>query len=99
MEVHDAIYWWTPLKHMLKSIPVAKELLEKEPLRVVKKLYPEIDWKIPLVVEGKAGFRLGDSVEIEEHGKTLEMHEIRVRMFFESFRAETDINNQLRQVA
>lgn len=99
MEVHDAIYWWTPLKHMLKSIPVAKELLEKEPLRVVKKLYPEIDWKIPLVVEGKAGFRLGDSVEIEEHGKTLEMHEILVRMFFESFRAETDINNQLRQVA
>lgn len=99
MEVHDAIYWWTPLKNFLKARTMGKQLLEKEPLRVVKKLYPEIDWKIPLVVEGKAGLRLGDTVEIEDAGKELEMHEVLARMFIESFKSESDINNQLKKVA
>lgn len=97
MEVHDAIYWWTRLKDLSKSIPVAKELLEKEPLRVVKKLYPNIKWKIPLVVEGKAGFRLGDTVEIEEGNKQLEIHQILAKMFFETWKAEVSIHSQLKK--
>lgn len=97
MEVHDAIYWWTRLKDLTKAIPVAKELLEKEPLRMVKKLYPKIKWKIPLVVEGKAGFRLGDTVEIEEDGKHLELHQMLAKMFLETFRTECAINKQYKQ--
>jgi hypothetical protein len=66
MEVHDALYFFVKLKNLLKALILGKELLENEPLNVVKKEFPKIKWKIPLQVEGKCGFRLGDTVEIEK---------------------------------
>ena len=74
-------------------------MLEKEPLNVVKKDFPDVKWKLPLVVEGKVGFRLGDSVECEDDGKLKQMHEILADMFLESFVKETKLNVDLKAVA
>jgi hypothetical protein len=65
LEVHDAIYFFVSLKNILKAFVLGKELLEKEPLKIIEKEYPDIQWHMPMVVEGKAGFRLGDTIEAE----------------------------------
>lgn len=65
MEVHDALYFFVKLKHMIKAFILGKELLEKEPLELVAKKFPKIEWDMPIIVEGKSGFRLGDTVENE----------------------------------
>jgi len=65
MEVHDALYFFVRLKDMIRAKMRGKELLEQEPLKIIKKEYPDIKWRMPLVVESKQGFRLGDTVENE----------------------------------
>lgn len=96
LEVHDYIGWKTQLKDLLEAYVLGKNLLEKEPLQVVKREWPEIKWQVPLVVEGKVGFRYGDSVECEEDGKLKEMHQILADMFLESFVKETKLDVDLR---
>jgi len=97
--VHDYMGSKIKLKNLISAFHLFKELLEKEPLNVVREEFPKIKWKIPLVVEGKVGFRLGDSVELEEDGKVKQMHEILVDMFFESFVKETKLDYDLRYAA
>jgi uracil-DNA glycosylase family 4 len=84
MEVHDYLGWWTPLKKLEKSLVLAKALLEKEPLKMVKKLYPKINWRVPLKVEAKCGFRFGDTVEVEG----LSLPQMLAKMFFETFKSD-----------
>ena len=69
MEVHDALYFFVKLKDMVKAMILGRQLLTKEPLETVKKEFPKVDFKISLEVEGKVGYRLGDTVESE--GKKL----------------------------
>jgi uracil-DNA glycosylase family 4 len=96
IEVHDYLGFKIPLKNVFKSLKLCKELLEKEPLYVVKKEFPDIKWKIPLVVEGKVGFRLGDSVECEDDKK---MHELLADMYIETYIKEYKLDIDIRQVA
>jgi hypothetical protein len=96
IEVHDYLGSKIKLKNLIKSFKLYKYLLEKEPLNVVKKDFPDIDWQIPLVVEGKAGFRLGDSIECEEDGKLKEIHEILGDMFFETYVKELKLDYDLK---
>lgn len=66
MEVHDALYFFVRLKNLLKAAELGKYLLEHEPLRTIKRKFKKVKINLPLEVEGKAGFRLGDTVEIKD---------------------------------
>jgi len=63
MEVHDSLYVFTMLKQLVKAYQQFMHLMEKDVLVYVKKLWPEINWVVPLRSEAKAGFRLGVMVE------------------------------------
>jgi DNA polymerase I len=99
LEVHDYIGWKTRLRDFVKAYSLGKNLLEKEPLQVVKREWKKIKWKVPLVVEGKVGFRYGDSVECEENGKLKPMHHILADMFIETFTKEYKLKVDLRMAA
>jgi len=62
MEVHDAIYFFVKLRDMWEAIELGVPLLEKEPVRVAREEF-DIDWKVPLKAEPKAGFRFGVQVK------------------------------------
>lgn len=99
LEIHDYIGWKTRLKDFIKAYSLGKNLLEKEPLGVVKKEWPKIKWQVPLVVEGKVGFRYGDSVECEEDGKLKDLHQIFADMFLETFTKEVKLDYDLKVAA
>ena len=67
MEVHDALYFRVKVLELLKAYRVAKYLLEQESLNTVASDFPHIDWKVPIVVDAKAGLRLGDAVHVDEN--------------------------------
>lgn len=94
MEVHDYLGWWIPLNRLEKALPMAKRLLEVEPLNMIKKLYPEIKWKVPLKVEAKCGFRFGDTVEVEG----LSLQQMLIKFFFETYRSDTKLNVQYQEI-
>lgn len=95
MEVHDALYFRVRFLGLLKSFARAKYLLEQESLNTVKADFPHIDWKVPIVVEAKAGMRLGCIVKVDEKttlgGFLLEWY----RRNKEQMR---DLNKQLQEV-
>lgn len=62
MEVHDNLVWTVDLGDLNKAALTAADLLEKMVLRVVKSF--GVKWRVPLVAEGSAGFRLGTMVDI-----------------------------------
>jgi len=62
MEVHDAMYFFVKLRNIWAAVTQGIELLEKEPVRVVRKEFG-IDWRVPLKAEPKAGFRFGVQVK------------------------------------
>lgn len=95
MEVHDALYFFVKLKDMLKAFALGKELLETEPLITVKKWFKKVRWSMPLVVEGKVGLRLGDSVELERMDET----EALAEMTLETFIKESLLNIELAKAA
>jgi uracil-DNA glycosylase family 4 len=66
MEVHDALYFRVRVLDLYEAHKKAKYLLEQESLNTVRKDFPDIDWKVPIVVEAKAGLRLGAAVNVNE---------------------------------
>jgi uracil-DNA glycosylase family 4 len=66
MEVHDALYFAVPVLEMFKALSLAKYLLEKESLKTVASDFPAIKWKVPIMVDAKAGIRLGTKVKVDE---------------------------------
>lgn len=66
MEVHDALYFNVRVLDIVEAHSLAKYLLEKESLATVASDFPDIDWKVPIVVDAKAGLRLGTKVEVDE---------------------------------
>jgi hypothetical protein len=64
MEVHDALYFVVKVLELFKAYKLAKYLLEKESLNTAKGDF-DIDFDVPIVVEAKAGLRLGCKVELE----------------------------------
>lgn len=95
LEVHDYMGFKCPIRNIFKMFALGKNLLEKEPLKLVKKEYPEIKWKIPLAVDGQVGLRYGDSVEAD--GK--KMHEVLAEMFCETYTKESKLDQDLKIAA
>lgn len=63
MEVHDALYVFTPVRLLQETCKQFIDLMEQAVLAHVKKWWPEVNWVVPLRSEAKAGFRLGVMVE------------------------------------
>lgn len=61
MEIHDAMYFYVKLKDLWTAMKLGIEMLEQESLKTVREEFG-IDWKVPLQVEPKAGFRFGVQV-------------------------------------
>lgn len=66
MEVHDSLTFRVPVLQILEADTKAKYLLEKESLATIASDFPAIKWKVPIVVETKAGIRLGCKVKVSE---------------------------------
>lgn len=62
LEIHDALYFSIALKHLWDALKQGVDLLEREPIRIVKEHFG-IDWKTPLKADGSAGFRFGVKVK------------------------------------
>lgn len=62
MEVHDAVYWFTKLRHLQEAFKQAKHLME---VGVVSSVFSRFQYKlkIPLIAEASAGFCLGSMVD------------------------------------
>jgi DNA polymerase-1 len=65
MEVHDALYFVVEVLKLKKAVRRTRYLLEKESLKTVAKDFPDVDWKVPIVVEIKGGPRLGTKVSVD----------------------------------
>jgi uracil-DNA glycosylase family 4 len=102
MEVHDALYFFVKLKDLIKAYALGKNLLETEPLATVSKLFKKIKflgkrvhWDMPLEVEGEAGFRLGDTVEVERDGEMISEEEALAEMTLETLMKENMLELEL----
>jgi len=59
MEIHDALYAFVKLVNLPTAFRQGVNLLTDETLSRIKIWWPEVNWRIGLQVEGKAGYRLG----------------------------------------
>ena len=66
MEVHDAIYVRVPVLQLPEAVALGKYLLEQESLKTVASDFPDIKWDVPIVVDAKAGIRLGTKVKVND---------------------------------
>lgn len=66
MDVHDAMYFRVLVLELVKAYSKAKYLMEKESLDTVKSDFPHINWEVPIIVDGKAGIRLGCQVKLKD---------------------------------
>lgn len=66
MEVHDALYFNVRVLDIRDAAYKAKYLMEQESLATVARDFPEIKWKVPIVVDTKAGLRLGCKTKVDE---------------------------------
>jgi uracil-DNA glycosylase family 4 len=66
MDVHDALYFIVNVLELQEAYRKARYLMEVDSLATVKSDFPEIDWKVPIVVEAEAGLRLGTRVELKD---------------------------------
>lgn len=64
LEVHDALYFAVDVLTLGKAIETSAYLLEQASLETVKSDFPHIKWCVPIVVEAKAGIRLGTKVDV-----------------------------------
>ena len=64
MEVHDALYFFTPVKDLPEVHPLCMSLMTEEVPRQVKRLFG-FELTVPLKAEAKAGFRLGSMVDYD----------------------------------
>lgn len=71
MDVHDALYMMVNVLELVEAYRKARYLLEKESLATVKSDFPDIKWKVPVVVEAEAGLRLGGRVPLEDDKFTI----------------------------
>lgn len=66
MDVHDALYMIVNVLELVEAWEKARYLLEKDSLATVKSDFPDIDWRVPIVVEAEAGVRLGTKVKLKD---------------------------------
>ena len=71
MDVHDALYFIVNVLELVDAYRKARYLLEKESLATVASDFPHIDWKVPIIVEAKAGIRLGGRVKLKDDKFTI----------------------------
>jgi hypothetical protein len=92
IDVHDFMGWWCELRNLIRAYHAGKKLLEEAPLMLIRKEYPELKWRVPLVVEGKVGLRYGDAIEIEGNES---LEQIMLDMFFATLLNEMKLELEL----
>lgn len=65
MEVHDALYFVVKVLELLKAYKLAKYLLEKDSVATAENDFG-IKFNVPIVVDAKAGLRLGCQIKVNE---------------------------------
>jgi hypothetical protein len=71
MEVHDALYFMVNALELHECFRKAKYLMEQESLNTLKEDFPDIHWRVPIVVEAEAGLRLGGKIELPDDKFTI----------------------------
>lgn len=66
LEVHDALYFRVPVRLLQLTYRLGRYLLEQESLATVRSDFPHIEWRVPIVVDAKAGVRLGTRVKVTD---------------------------------
>ncbi len=66
MEVHDALYFVVDVLKIGKACQKIKYLMEQESLNTVRRDFPDIEWTVPIVIDLKAGVRLGTQVKVKD---------------------------------
>lgn len=61
-EVHDSLFFKSPVRHCIEAYKQAKPLLEKVPVKYSKDFFG-VNFDVPIIAEGGVGFRCG--VELE----------------------------------
>lgn len=61
MEVHDALYFLTKLRHLKETCALAVKLMEQDAPAYVSEHFG-VDFKIPIKADAKAGFTLGSLI-------------------------------------
>jgi len=62
MEVHDALYFLTKLRHLKETCALAVKLMEQDTPAYVSEHFG-VDFKIPIKADAKAGFTLGSLIK------------------------------------
>lgn len=96
MEAHDALISFTKLKNLPEAYKQVMYLMEKEVLVYVKKWWPEINWRVPLQAEFKAGFRYGVLVKDYKGGPPEEFLE---KWCEANHKFELDLKKEMEKVA
>jgi DNA polymerase I-like protein with 3'-5' exonuclease and polymerase domains len=95
MEVHDNLCWSLKLKRLMEGFQQAKRVMEKDVLDVVKNDFG-IKWKVPLVMESDAGFRLGSMTGLK---KDMNMETFVNKWCLKSEFRDRDVRKELESVA
>jgi uracil-DNA glycosylase family 4 len=96
MEVHDALYFVVPVLQLAQAYKLGKELLEKESLATIASDFPSIKWRVPIVVDVKAGIRLGTKIKV---GAKTTAGEYLLNWFRICKQQEDEIDGQLEEIA
>lgn len=96
MEIHDALYFRVRVLDLIKSHNLAKYLLEQESLNTVAADFPDIDWRVPIVVEMKSGLRLGTKLKVDENTR---IGEFMLQWYKQSIALDEALDTSLLEVA
>lgn len=70
MEVHDSAVWSFKVKRLYEAFTMANKLMCDDTLDVIRNEFG-VKWRVPLLSEGAAGFRMGVQVDIDEKEQDL----------------------------
>ena len=68
-EVHDNLIFSVKVLELVQAYEKATYLMEQESLNTVASDFEDIKWKVPIVVDAKAGLRLGGTIKIGKQTK------------------------------
>lgn len=95
-EIHDALYFGVRLRNLWKAMIKGKDLMLKEPIRIVKNDF-KLKKRVPLSAKPKAGFRFGVQVEGIGEGKLSNVWDFLNAWCEENKKLEEDYKSQLKQ--
>jgi DNA polymerase-1 len=95
LEVHDFLGFRVRVLDLIEAYKQSRYLLEHESLNTVKKDFPHIKWRVPIVTEAEAGFRLGCQVGLEEG---FSIGDWLIRWFLKAKKQEVELDKELKTI-